>query len=82
MTPRTGTITGRNGFDDMQMLSHHFYGEAAQGQWTIRLIDTQGEDEAFVFDPRNGAQDIRAVHRNNAQDGVLTSWQIRFIGHN
>ncbi|TMN43200.1 S8 family peptidase [Pseudoalteromonas sp. S2755] len=82
MTPRTGTISGRNGFNDMQMLSHHFYGESAQGQWTLRLIDTQGEDEAFIFDPRNGAPDIQAVHRNNAQDGVLTSWQIRFIGHN
>lgn len=82
MTPRTGTIVGRNGFNDMQMLSNHFYGEPAQGQWTLRLIDTQGQDESFVLDPTNGSKDVTFVHRNNTQDGVLTSWQIRFIGHN
>jgi subtilisin family serine protease len=82
MTPRTGLITGRNGFNDMQMLSHHFYGESATGQWTLRVIDTQGEDERFVFDPVNGSKDATYVYRNNTQDGELTSWQIRFIGHN
>ncbi|WP_349304809.1 proprotein convertase P-domain-containing protein [Pseudoalteromonas aurantia] len=45
MTPRTGTIFGRSGFTETQMLSHNFYGESANGLWTLRLIDTQGQNE-------------------------------------
>ncbi|MBQ4844606.1 S8 family serine peptidase [Pseudoalteromonas sp. MMG005] len=82
MTPRTGTIFGRSGFTETQMLSHNFYGESAKGTWTLRLIDTQGVDEKFTFNPSaKGEPNIRFTHRNNTEEGTLNSWNIRFIGH-
>ncbi|MCG7563791.1 MULTISPECIES: S8 family peptidase [unclassified Pseudoalteromonas] len=81
MTPRTGTILGQNGMENTQMLTHHFYGEQAQGEWTLRVIDTAAQDEFYVFDPRAaGAPNVNMVHRNNSDNGLLKSWDIRFIG--
>lgn len=81
MTPRTGTILGKSGMQNTQMLSHHFYGEQAKGEWTLRVIDTASEDEAYIFDPRtSGEPNVNMVHRNNTENGVLKSWDIRFFG--
>jgi len=56
-------------------LSNAFYGEAAQGTWTVRLVDTNGTD----LDVTNSYwQD---GYKNNAVPSVLEGVGIRIFGH-
>ncbi|WP_036823774.1 proprotein convertase P-domain-containing protein, partial [Photobacterium sanctipauli] len=85
LSPRTGLVSQSldnsvTGFDQQLLLSHHFYGESAKGQWRLVVRDTNSESSSWIayFDSAN----IFSIPQvNNAQDGVLKSWDIRFFGH-
>lgn len=52
-TPRNGLVgqsldPNITGYENQLMLSNQFYGENAKGEWTLRAIDTNG-DEVFSF---------------------------------
>ena len=85
-TPRNGlvgqsldpTITG---YKDQLMLSNQFYGEDAKGEWTLRAIDTNG-DEVFSYIAYFNSSTIYDVPMaNNAQPGVIKNWSMRIFGH-
>lgn len=85
-TPRNGlvgqsldpTITG---YKDQLMLSNQFYGEDAKGEWTLRAIDTNG-DEAYSYIAYFNSSTIYDVPMaNNAQPGVIKNWSMRIFGH-
>ncbi|MFD2177258.1 S8 family peptidase [Veronia pacifica] len=85
-TPRSGlvgqaldpTITG---FENQLMLSNQFYGESAKGDWTLRAIDTNG-DEVFSFIAYFNRDAIYQVPMdNNQQPGVIKDWSLRIFGH-
>ena len=74
-TPRNGlvgqsldpTVTG---YKDQLMLSNQFYGEDAKGEWTLRAIDTNG-DEVFSYIAYFNSSTIYDVPMaNNAQPGI------------
>ncbi|WP_330927456.1 S8 family serine peptidase [Candidatus Sororendozoicomonas aggregata] len=82
MTARTGVFASydwgiglpeeKRMYQDMMLLSNAFYGEPAAGNWTIRVVDTNGKNiqsghPAFVFE-------------NNTADSVLDSWGIALFG--
>lgn len=56
-------------------LSNAFYGESAQGVWTIRLVDTNDTDYAVTdsFWPEG--------YKNNLQNSVVEGVAIRVFGH-
>ena len=49
------------------MLTNAFLGESAQGTWTVRILDTNGEDHG--------------PYLNNSQDSILAAAQMRVFGH-
>ncbi|PSU44762.1 peptidase S8, partial [Photobacterium aphoticum] len=85
LSPRTGLV-GQSvnpevqGFSKQLMLSHHFYGEEIEGEWQLVVRDTNGGEHVWIayLDPQNA---FFVDLPNNAQDGVLKSWDIRFFGH-
>ncbi|MFC7420814.1 S8 family serine peptidase [Iodobacter arcticus] len=81
LSARTGLVLESKGFTEQRLLSHHFYGEKAKGQWKLRVIDTNGANAPYnvlIPNPRS----VETVDQvNNSQDGFLKSWSIRFIGH-
>ncbi|MCF6450311.1 MULTISPECIES: S8 family peptidase [Vibrio] len=85
-TPRNGLV-GQSldptvaGYENQLMLSNQFYGENAKGEWTLRAIDTNG-DEVFSFIAYFNSSAIYDVPMaNNAQPGVIKSWSMRIFGH-
>ncbi|MDO6707678.1 S8 family serine peptidase [Photobacterium sp. 1_MG-2023] len=85
LSPRSGLVgqsvySNVNGFEQQLLLSNHFYGESAQGQWQLVVRDTNQATSQWIAEPQNG-QRIPVSQQNNAQDGVLKSWDIRFFGH-
>lgn len=56
-------------------LSNAFYGESAQGMWTVRLVDTNGTDLTVTdsFWPEG--------YKNNLQNSVVEGVAIRVFGH-
>lgn len=56
-------------------LSNAFYGESAQGTWTIRVVDTNGSDYAVTNSvwPEG--------YTNNVQNSVLEGVAVRVFGH-
>lgn len=56
-------------------LSNAFYGESAQGVWTVRLVDTNGTDLAVTDSvwPEG--------YKNNLQNSVVEGVAIRVFGH-
>lgn len=89
MTPRSGAFLGQNavaepdpGLRDQLMLSTNFYGEKARGKWKLRVVDTGGEGDGdwILYDRRDFSRTTISPD-NNAEEGVLTGWSIRFFGH-
>ncbi len=85
-TPRNGLV-GQSldpsivGYENQLMLSNHFYGENAKGEWTLRAIDTNG-DEVFSFIAYFNSSAIYDVPMaNNAKPGVIKNWSMRIFGH-
>ncbi|GLS24917.1 S8 family serine peptidase [Marinibactrum halimedae] len=71
-------------FNDTVLLSNAFYGEAAQGNWTLKVTDTNSGE--FVFygyrrDDTDGDpfEEIRTA--NNTSLGQLVDWSVRIYGH-
>ncbi|MGF1701908.1 S8 family serine peptidase [Photobacterium makurazakiensis] len=84
LSPRTGLVsqsldTSIKGFEQQLLLSHQFYGESAEGAWQLIVRDTNKETTSWLayFDPENI---FPITQPNNTQDGILTSWDIRFFG--
>lgn len=80
MTPRNGMYGqafGGDGYVNKLLTSTHFYGEEAEGDWTLKVIDTGGEgDGDFIWYP------VQYVYpANNVNPGIIKDWSIRFIGH-
>lgn len=81
MSARTGFVgTTNGGYTDTVMLSNHFYGEKAEGDWTLKVIDTdKGKTFTVGYNPQRGLVGFNS--RNNALEGVLKDWSIRIYGH-
>ncbi|MGB1296815.1 MAG: S8 family peptidase [Psychrobium sp.] len=89
MTPRSGVFLGQNavedadtGLRDQLMLSTNFYGEKAHGDWKLRVVDTgsEGDGDWILYDRRDFSR-TEMTPENNAEEGVITGWSIRFFGH-
>ncbi|NTS75575.1 S8 family serine peptidase [Catenovulum sp. SM1970] len=86
LTPRNGLVGQAlnpeiTGFDSQIMASNQFYGENAKGDWTLRAVDTNGE-EVFSFIAYINRDNIFQIPlNNNAEDGVIKSWDMRIFGH-
>lgn len=85
-TPRNGLV-GQSldpnvaGYENQLLLSNQFYGEDAKGEWTLRAIDTNG-DEVFSFIAYFNSSAIYDVPMaNNAKPGVIKNWSMRIFGH-
>ncbi|KZN64782.1 hypothetical protein N473_13395 [Pseudoalteromonas luteoviolacea CPMOR-1] len=88
-----GTDIEGNGFNGNPILSNHFYGESAKGDWKLRIIDTNAKDgwSERVYDLGTGKfvedtitvtpQRSDKVQPNNTKPGLLTGWTITFYGH-
>ncbi|WP_076410488.1 S8 family peptidase [Shewanella sp. UCD-KL12] len=80
MTPRNGMYGqsfGGDGYVNKLLSSTHFYGEEAEGDWTLKVVDTGGEgDGDFVFYPVENVSPA-----NNTSPGIINNWSLRFIGH-
>ncbi|EHR0571090.1 S8 family serine peptidase [Vibrio parahaemolyticus] len=85
-TPRNGLVgqsldPNITGYKNQLMLSNQFYGENAKGEWTLRAIDTNG-DEVFSFIAYFNSSAIYDVPMaNNAKPGVIKNWSMRIFGH-
>ncbi|BBN83760.1 peptidase S8 [Pseudoalteromonas sp. A25] len=81
MSARTGFLNGTDGgYTDTVMLSHHFYGEQSQGNWTIKVLDTdKGTSRTLIYHPSRGFFGTNG--NNNADLGVLKDWSLRIYGH-
>ncbi|MBE0360346.1 S8 family serine peptidase [Pseudoalteromonas aliena] len=81
LSPRTGLINATGTpVQNALLLSQHFYGESAAGQWQIRLIDTDnGTSQTLVYNEQAGLLSMNDT--NNNVDGTLLSWSLRFYGH-
>ena len=81
MSARTGWLTGtEGGYTDTLLLSNHFYGESAEGDWQLRVIDTdKSASPTLIYNQDYG---LFGINRdNNAVNGVLKDWSLRVIGH-
>ncbi|WP_264406246.1 S8 family peptidase [Vibrio owensii] len=85
-TPRNGLVgqsldPNVTGYENQLLLSNQFYGEDAKGEWTLRAIDTNG-DEVFSFIAYFNSSAIYEVPMaNNAKPGVIKNWSMRIFGH-
>ena len=81
LSARTGFLNGTDGgFTNSIMLSHHFYGEQSQGNWTIKVIDTdKGTSSTLIYNQNIGL--FRTNAANDTVDGVLKDWSLRIYGH-
>ncbi|MBE0368599.1 S8 family peptidase [Pseudoalteromonas aurantia] len=88
-----GTDLEGSKFENTLLLSNHFYGESAKGDWTLRIIDTNAKDSwsERTYDVPSGTFNDNSIvnlpqradkfQSNNTQPGNLTGWSIRFYGH-
>jgi hypothetical protein len=88
-----GTDLDGSKFENTLMLSNHFYGEKAKGDWKLRIIDTNAKDgwSERTYDVTSGEfidgsvvnlpQRADKYQPNNSQPGKLIGWNIRFYGH-
>ncbi|MGM0482232.1 MAG: S8 family serine peptidase, partial [Pseudomonadota bacterium] len=85
LTGRQAINVGADGFcseyilEDTVFLANAFYGEPSGGEWTVRLVDTNGSD--LVADGRalGGAEE--ATFANNSTPTRLESIAVRAFGH-
>lgn len=66
-------------FNDTVLLTNAFYGENAQGDWTVKVTDTNSGTFTFGALGANGWVSIDTP--NNAELGILNSVSIRIYGH-
>ncbi|WP_445765997.1 S8 family serine peptidase [Rheinheimera sp.] len=81
LSPRTGVlnVTGDT-VQNAVLLSQHFYGEPAAGEWQIRVLDTDnGSSQTLVYSKDTGLLSVNDT--NNSTDGTLLSWSLRVYGH-
>ena len=69
------------GLRDMRMLSHKFYGEAAQGEWRLEVTDVSNSSRQLTLVDLNTNRRSTLTERNNSQPGQLLNWSLRVIGH-
>ncbi|EDP57203.1 S8 family peptidase [Vibrio sp. AND4] len=85
MSPRNGMVghaigQGTSGFRDHPMLTHKFYGESGDGNWTLHVTDTSGKSRSFTHNTgENGARNVTMA--NNRENGQLKNWSLRIFGH-
>ncbi len=85
-TPRNGLV-GQSlepnvaGYENQLMLSNQFYGESAKGEWTLRAIDTNGDEVFSYLAYFNSSTIFEVPMANNTQPGVLKNWSMRIFGH-
>lgn len=81
MSARTGFLAENNGgHTDSVMLSNHFYGENSQGDWTLKVIDTdKGTSQSLIFNSQLGIIGFKG--QNNSVNGVIKDWSMRIYGH-
>lgn len=81
MSARTGLLGGtEGGYSDTVMLSNHFYGESAKGEWTLKVLDTdKGTSYTLGYHPELGL--VAFNGQNNSADGTLVDWSLRVLGH-
>ena len=85
-TPRNGFVgqsldPSIKGFDQQLLLSNQFYGEQAKGEWTLRAVDTNGEEQFSFIAYFNSANVFFVPLNNNQEPGVIKNWSMRVIGH-
>jgi subtilisin family serine protease/subtilisin-like proprotein convertase family protein len=85
-TPRNGLVgqsldSSITGFDQQLLLSNQFYGEKAKGEWTLRAIDTNGEEQFTFIAYFNSSNVFFVPLSNNKEPGVIKNWSLRVIGH-
>ncbi|GIU44089.1 peptidase S8 [Shewanella sairae] len=85
-TPRNGLVgqsldPSITGFDQQLLLSNQFYGEQAKGEWTLRAVDTNGEEQFSFIAYFNSANVFFVPLNNNQEPGVIKNWSMRVIGH-
>ncbi|AUI88280.1 peptidase S8 [Vibrio azureus] len=85
-TPRNGLVAqaldpNLLGYKNQLMLSNQFYGENAKGNWTLRAIDTNGEEVFSVIAYFNAQAIYQLPMNNNTTPGVLKEWSMRIFGH-
>ncbi|WP_298771524.1 S8 family serine peptidase [uncultured Shewanella sp.] len=64
---------------DGVFLSNAFYGESSKGSWTIRLLDTSGEN--VTLSEPGGDVTKAQYYMNNREDSVLEGIAMRVFGH-
>lgn len=68
-------------FNDTVFLSNAFYGEAAQGTWTLRVTDTNSGEFTFFGFTRSNREFTEITTANNRQLGRITAASLRIYGH-
>ncbi|RUO80252.1 serine protease [Idiomarina tyrosinivorans] len=64
--------------EDTLFLANAFYGESAVGEWTIRLVDVNGDDyQASGYPITNNTE----TFANNSVPSQLEAASVRFYGH-
>ncbi|WP_045477733.1 S8 family peptidase [Vibrio owensii] len=85
-TPRNGLVgqsldPNVTGYENQLLLSNQFYGEDAKGEWTLRAIDTNGDDVFSFIAYFNSSAIYDVPMANNAKPGVIKNWSMRIFGH-
>lgn len=68
-------------FQNSILSSHAFYGESSQGQWTLKITDTNNGDFEFLAYKSLTSEPFVAYIGNNTENGTLTKAEIKFYGH-
>lgn len=85
LTGRQAINVGADGFcsqyilEDTRFLANAFYGEDVAGTWTIRLVDTNGED--LIADGRAVGGVFGDTFANNTTPSRLEAVSVRAFGH-
>lgn len=85
LTGRQAINVGADGFcseyilEDTVFLANAFYGEESGGEWTVRLVDTNGSD--LIADGRALGASAEATFVNNSTPSRLEAIQVRAFGH-
>ena len=68
-------------FNDTVFLTNAFYGENSEGEWQIKVTDTNTGDFTFYGYTRSNREFTPITTPDNTSQGVLTDWSIRIYGH-
>ena len=62
-------------FDETVLLSNAFYGESAQGDWTIQVVDTHNNNFDYYFNR------VSTSKANNSTLGIFNDVELKVYGH-